>query len=150
MAYHIIGTDHRDGVLEYILKSDEGITFAQKLLSMLGFGFLRQTHSEVRDNIFDNLASKFLVDYGDFILCRHNLEKGEFPDSLVVLDPFKRNFTACVFLEETLYPQIKKLKVVSKQMNYLETLYGGLVKNYLDKRVRETLPSQEFIPQAVE
>ncbi len=143
MAYNIIGTDHRDGVLEYVLKSDEGITFSKKLLKMFGFGFQRQTHNEVRENVFDNLTAKLLADYDEFII-----HKGE--RLLQVFDPIKRNFSAVVLVEETLYPQIKKLKIVSEQMNDIETLYGYRVKDYLDMRVRETLPSQEFIPQEVE
>ena len=149
MTYVIAGTDHRDNVLEYILREDHSLNLLEQLMASMGLVYL-QTHQEVRDDVFSSLMGSFLQDYSGFVFCNSPRAVVEGARSLVIVDPIKRNLAATVLVEETLYPGFKKLKIVSDQMNNPETLYGGLVRDYIDLRVRETLLSMESVPEAFE
>ena len=151
MAFRIMGTNHGERVLEYVLKLDNQPTrfsWCPKFLSRI-VSECQYVH-EARGNILDSLASVFLKDYEYFHMLREVETLDNSSNVLFIFDPAKDNLSACVRVDDTLYPHFKKLRIVSDDLDKVESLYGSLVRVYIDSRVREALPSVEKFPEAVE
>jgi hypothetical protein len=133
MVIRIIGTNHDEKHLEYILEGDfpAAISF-----------------DSIRNKVLDDLASVLKKDHDGFIFFNSS-----FPASwhakqervTIIHDPIKDNFSASVRVDGTLYSQYKKLVITSYNLDEQETLDGTLVRVYLDKFVRKILPSEETI-----
>lgn len=123
----IIGQSEKKNVLEYVLNCSQ-----------------EDSTEQIRSQVFESLKKSFLKDYESFHITRGNwlskvASNGRDSNFLAIEDPFKGNLSANVRVENTLYPEFKILKVFSQNLDAIETLYGGTVRQYIDKRVRKAI-----------
>jgi len=134
MAIKIVGTAHGENHLEYILKGYDSN------LDLLGL---------FREDVLDNLRHRLKSDHGSFVFSNPSLSidssselcsGARQPSMLAIEEP---DLSALARVEKTLYPGYNKLVISFLNWGRGETIYGQLVKGYLDGIVRRILPSAE-------
>jgi hypothetical protein len=84
--------------------------------------------------ILRKLESSFIKD-NSFFITRF---KGKNVMEIIAMEGIGFSNYGCYILQNTLFPNLKKLAIIARDLDREEMLYGGLLSNYINEKIEET------------